>query len=88
MKIGLTYDLRQDYLDSGLGVEETAEFDQEETIEALETTLGEPGHRTERIGHVKELVARLAGGIHGRGWMQQPWSLDGVSLMRSPELVQ
>ena len=27
MKIGLTYDLRQDYLDWGYGEEETAEFD-------------------------------------------------------------
>jgi D-alanine-D-alanine ligase len=65
MKIGLTFDLRQDYLDAGLGVEQTAEFDQEETIVALETALGELGHDTERIGHVKELVARLAG---GRRW--------------------
>jgi D-alanine-D-alanine ligase len=65
MKVGLAYDLRQDYLDAGFGVEETAEFDQEETIVALETALGELGYATERIGHVKELVARLAG---GRSW--------------------
>jgi D-alanine-D-alanine ligase len=93
MKIGLTYDLRQDYLDAGLGTEETAEFDQEETIEALETALGELGHRTERIGHVKELVARLAGGqswdlvfnlaegVHGVGREAQvPALLDAYAI--------
>ncbi len=62
MNIGLTYDLRQDYLDAGLGVEETAEFDQEETIVALETALGELGYAIERVGNVKELVTRLARG--------------------------
>ena len=35
MKIGLTYDLRQEYLLNGMTEEETAEFDKPETIEAL-----------------------------------------------------
>ena len=33
MKIGLTYDLRNDYLAEGYGEEETAEFDAPATIE-------------------------------------------------------
>ena len=62
MNIGLTYDLRQDYLDLGYGEEETAEFDRAETIEAIEGTLRELGHGTDRIGHIWNLTSRLAGG--------------------------
>ncbi|HEX9653006.1 MAG TPA: D-alanine--D-alanine ligase, partial [bacterium] len=43
MKIGLTYDLRQDYLDLGYGEEETAEFDRIDTVEAIERTLQDLG---------------------------------------------
>ena len=39
MKIGLTYDLRQDYLLNGMSEEETAEFDKADTIEAIENAL-------------------------------------------------
>ncbi len=62
MRIGLTYDLRPDYLAEGYGEEETAEFDRPETIEALEGTLAKLGHQPERIGHVRQLVSRLAAG--------------------------
>ncbi|MDI6725521.1 MAG: hypothetical protein QMD32_01040 [Smithellaceae bacterium] len=62
MKIGLTYDLRDDYLAAGFTQEETAEFDRLETIEALEDAIGMLGHQTERIGHLKALVNRLAQG--------------------------
>lgn len=62
MRIGLTYDLRQDYLDMGYGEEETAEFDKESTIEGIEGALQALGHKTERIGHVKKLVEKLAKG--------------------------
>lgn len=65
MKIGLTYDLRQDYLDMGYGEEETAEFDKESTIEGIERALKALGHTTERIGHVKSLVNALA---QGKKW--------------------
>ena len=65
MKIGLTYDLRSEYLSAGYGMEETAEFDREDTIEALEKTLAELGHRTERIGHARNLIQQLAA---GRRW--------------------
>jgi len=62
MKIGLTYDLRQDYLDMGYSEEETAEFDKESTVEGIEKALQALGHETERIGHVKSLVKTLAAG--------------------------
>jgi D-alanine-D-alanine ligase len=65
MKIGLTYDLRSEYLAAGYGEEETAEFDRDDTIEALERTLTGLGHETERIGHARSLIEELA---VGRRW--------------------
>jgi D-alanine-D-alanine ligase len=62
MVIGLTYDLRSDYLKEGFSEEETAEFDRESTINAIEKTLQELGYTTDRIGHVRSLVNRLAQG--------------------------
>ncbi len=62
MKIGLTYDLRQDYLDEGYGEEETAEFDRPDTIEAIERALHELGFDTDRIGNVRSLTRRIAAG--------------------------
>lgn len=62
MHIGLTYDLRSDYLAAGYGEEETAEFDQIGTIEALDEALVQLGHETDRIGHARQLVERLARG--------------------------
>lgn len=62
MKIGLTYDLRQDYLDLGYGEEETAEFDRIDTVEAIEQTIQALGHQTDRIGNIWSLTARLAAG--------------------------
>jgi D-alanine-D-alanine ligase len=93
MKIGLTYDLRQEYLDRGLSAEETAEFDSEETILALEAALGELGHATARVGGVRRLVERLgagdrwdlvfnlAEGLHGVGREAQvPALLEAYSI--------
>ncbi len=62
MKIGITYDLRQYYLSQGMGEEETAEFDSPVTIEAIDGTLRELGHVTDRIGNIKNLATRLAAG--------------------------
>ena len=58
--IGLTYDLREDYLAEGFSLEETAEFDKPDTIEGIENALRELGYRTERIGNAKALVKALA----------------------------
>jgi D-alanine-D-alanine ligase len=62
MKVGLTYDLRAEYLAAGYGEEETAEFDRPDTIDALESTLHELGYQTDRIGNIRQLVTRLARG--------------------------
>ncbi|MBL7817692.1 MAG: hypothetical protein JNL70_21980 [Saprospiraceae bacterium] len=62
MTIGLTYDLRTDYLAEGYSLEETAEFDDESTIEGIEQAIQKAGHQTERIGHARHLMARLLKG--------------------------
>jgi D-alanine-D-alanine ligase len=62
MRVGLTYDLRSDYLKEGYSLEETAEFDKEDTIAGLARAIGAHGHEVDRIGNVKALVARLAQG--------------------------
>ncbi len=62
MRIGMTYDLRDEYLAAGYTEEETAEFDRIETIEAIEEALRGLGHSTDRIGHARHLVERLATG--------------------------
>ena len=79
MKIGLTYDLRDDYRAMGWSEQEVAEFDRSDTIDAIERELRALGHEVDRVGHVKLLVERLARGdrwdlmfniaesLHGRG---------------------
>ena len=62
MRIGLTYDLRSDYLNEGYSLEETAEFDKVETIDGLHGAIEAHGHVVDRIGNVRALVARLAKG--------------------------
>jgi len=63
MKIGLTYDLRSAYLAAGYGELETAEFDRDDTVQAIESALDRLGHSTERIGNARQLIERLAGGM-------------------------
>jgi D-alanine-D-alanine ligase len=62
MRIGVTYDLRADYLALGHDEEDTAEFDSETTIAALCEALRSMGHLPDRIGGVLRLVERLAAG--------------------------
>lgn len=62
MKVGITYDLRSEYLADGYSEEETAEFDRDDTIEAIENALHAEGHQVERIGRIQNLVRKLASG--------------------------
>ena len=62
MRVGLTYDLREDYLRDGWSAEESSEFDTIETVEAIESALHSLGFTTDRIGHIRALTARLASG--------------------------
>ena len=62
MRIGLTYDLKDDYLALGLAEHEVAEFDSPATIAALENALLALGHDVERVGHLRSLAAKLVAG--------------------------
>ncbi|HMI98191.1 MAG TPA: hypothetical protein VK479_16900 [Micropepsaceae bacterium] len=62
MRIGVTYDLRADYLAKGMSEEDSAEFDSEITITAICQALGGLGHEPVRIGHVRALTQKLAAG--------------------------
>ena len=93
MHIGLTYDLRSEYLAAGYSEEETAEFDREDTVASIEAALARLGHRSDRIGHLRNLVERLARGerwdlvfniaegLYGIGREAQvPALLDGYAI--------
>ena len=60
MKIGLTFDLRSEYLALGYSEEETAEFDSPVTIAGIDQALRQLGYETERIGHARQLIAALS----------------------------
>lgn len=65
MLIGFVYDAREDYRALGFGEEAIAEFDSPETLGEIESALTRVGHRVERIGHGRELAARL---VRGDRW--------------------
>ncbi len=102
LTIGITYDLREDYLREGFDQEETAEFDGPETIVAIEAALCSLGYRTVRIGNIKalasclsrgdrwDLVFNIAEGLEGYGREAQvPSLLDayGISYTFSDPLT-
>jgi D-alanine-D-alanine ligase len=60
MTIGLTYDLRSEYLARGYTEEETAELDRDDTVAAIEEAVRLAGHATVRIGSAGSLAERLA----------------------------
>lgn len=62
MRIGVTYDLRSDYLAMGYNEEDTAEFDSEITIFAICEALSSLGWRVSRVGNVKRLAEALVSG--------------------------
>jgi D-alanine-D-alanine ligase len=62
VRIGLTYDLKDDYLALGLAEHEVAEFDSPSTIAALENALLALGHEVERVGHLRSLATMLVAG--------------------------
>ena len=62
MRFGVTYDLRSDYLALGHSAEDAAEFDTEDTIDAICAALAHHGHEPVRIGGIRPLTQRLAAG--------------------------
>ncbi len=65
LRVGITYDLGDDYLALGYSEAEIAEFDSRETIDGLERNLNSQGLLTERIGNAKDLIRALNA---GRRW--------------------
>jgi len=93
MRIGMTYDLRTDYLDAGYSEDETAEFDRPSTIKAIEHAIRAMGHQPVRIGNLAslikdldrgerwDLVFNIAEGLYGFGREAQvPALLDGYRI--------
>jgi len=62
MKIGLTFDLRSWYLDRGYSMEDTAEFDKQDTVDAIDGALKNMGFETEPIGSCFQLINALSAG--------------------------
>lgn len=79
MRFGVTYDLRSDYRALGMAEQDTAEFDDEETIVAICDALRAHGHAVERIGGVQPLVAALAAGQRWDAVFNICEGLDGVA---------
>ena len=71
MRIGLVYDLRDDYRAMGYSDEQTAEFDSIATIDGMAEALERLGHEVDRIGHGKKLAQRL---VLGDRW-DLVWSI-------------
>ncbi len=101
-RVGLVYDLRDDYLAEGFTEEAVAEFDFPDTVDALDEALCELGYETDRIGHGRALAGRLvagdrwdiafsiAEGVSGRGREAQvPCLLEmyGIPYVFSDALV-
>jgi D-alanine-D-alanine ligase len=64
MRIGLVYDLRDDYRALGFSEEAVAEFDTRETIDGIAAALERVGAHVERIGSGRALAKAFAGGAH------------------------
>jgi D-alanine-D-alanine ligase len=62
VRVGLTYDLRDEYLAAGFSEEETAEFDKREAIDGLAHALQALGHEPVLIGRLPSLMQKLLAG--------------------------
>lgn len=62
MRIGFTFDLRDDFPSRGLADDEAAECESPDTVEGIAEAIASLGHDVDRIGHVRALAARLVAG--------------------------
>jgi D-alanine-D-alanine ligase len=62
LRVGITYDLRQVWLDAGYSELDTAEFDRADTIESIAEALTLLGYDVDPIGHLQQLAERLVVG--------------------------
>jgi D-alanine-D-alanine ligase len=89
MRIGVTYDLKADYLAQGMSEEDAAEFDSEITIDAICAALKGLGHDPIRIGNVKRLAERLVKGERWDAVFNFCEGLKGVSReAQAPALLE
>ena len=58
----MTYDSKEHWLKRGFAKEEVAEFDGQETIDAIQNALTDLGYQTERIGGLEALAGMLLAG--------------------------
>src|SRR5688500_1524518 len=65
MRVGLTYDLYDDYIAEGFSPEQASEFDVAATIDAIDDAIRSHGYEVECIGGIRALVPALAA---GRRW--------------------
>jgi D-alanine-D-alanine ligase len=78
MRIGVTYDLKSDYLAQGWSEEAAAEFDSEITIAAICDALVALGLEPVRIGTVRQLAERLVAGERWDGVFNFCEGIKGV----------
>jgi len=90
MRVGLVYDLRDDYRRLGFSEEAVAEFDSPETIDALAEALAGQGLTVDRIGHIRALAARLVAGEHADADRPFPHGVDLAddSAFRASEKIR
>lgn len=89
MRIGVTYDLKADYLALGYSEEDTAEFDSPVTIDAICAALAAQGHEPVRIGNVHTLAERLVAGERWDAVFNFCEGLKGVSReAQAPALLE
>jgi D-alanine-D-alanine ligase len=62
MHVGVTYDLKEEYLALGYTSEQVAEFDRGDTIDAIVASIQNLGHTVSRIGRAASLMSHLARG--------------------------
>jgi len=79
MRIGITYDLKDDYLAQGWSEEDAAEFDSIVTIDAIAAALAELDLTPVRIGNVKALAEKLVAGERWDAIFNFCEGLKGVS---------
>ena len=84
MIVGITCDLRSEYLARGYSDEETAELDRDDTLTAIEEAIRGAGHVPDRIGSAPALMERL---LKGDRWdlvfnfAEGLWGLGRESLV-------
>jgi D-alanine-D-alanine ligase len=61
MRVGFTFDSREKYLNGGFSEKDVAEFDRNETIDAIEQALKNNGYKVDKIGSFYQLTSDMLG---------------------------